>query len=41
MIRVAHRLHTVEEVLFSRKLKEVRALLSDGKPIINLRDRKS
>ena len=36
MIRVAHRLHTVEEYYFSRKLKEVRALLSDGAPVINL-----
>ena len=36
MSSVAHRLHTVEEYYFSRKLKEVRALLSDGKPIINL-----
>ena len=32
----AQRLHTVEEYYFSRKLKEVRALLSEGKPIINL-----
>lgn len=36
MSSVAHRLHTVEEYYFSRKLKEVRALLSEGKPIINL-----
>lgn len=36
MSSVAHRLHTVKEYYFSRKLKEVRALLSDGKPIINL-----
>lgn len=36
MSRVAHRLHTVEEYYFSRKLKEVRALLSDGAPVINL-----
>ncbi|MDA0316804.1 MAG: aminotransferase class I/II-fold pyridoxal phosphate-dependent enzyme [Bacteroidetes bacterium] len=36
MSSVAHRLHTVEEYYFSRKLKEVRALLTDGKPIINL-----
>ena len=36
MSSVAHRLHTVEEYYFSRKLNEVRALLSDGKPIINL-----
>ena len=36
MSRVARRLHTVEEYYFSRKLKEVRALLSDGAPVINL-----
>lgn len=36
MSRVAHRLHTVEEYYFSKKLKEVRALLSDGAPVINL-----
>ena len=36
MSSVARRLHTVEEYYFSRKLKEVRALLSEGKPIINL-----
>ena len=36
MSSVAHRLHTVEEYYFSRKLKEVRALLSSGKPVINL-----
>ena len=36
MSRVAHRLNTVEEYYFSRKLKEVRALLSDGAPVINL-----
>ena len=36
MSSVAQRLHTVEEYYFSRKLKEVRALLSEGKPIINL-----
>lgn len=33
---VARRLHTVEEYYFSRKLKEVRALVSDGAPVINL-----
>jgi len=33
---VARRLHTVEEYYFSRKLKEVRALISDGVPVINL-----
>ena len=36
MSSVARRLHTVEEYYFSRKLKEVRALLADGKPVINL-----
>ena len=36
MSSVAQRLHTVEEYYFSRKLKELRALLSEGKPIINL-----
>jgi len=33
---VAHRLHTVEEYYFSKKLKEVQALMTKGKPIINL-----
>ncbi|MDA8591537.1 aminotransferase class I/II-fold pyridoxal phosphate-dependent enzyme [Flavobacteriaceae bacterium] len=36
MSSVAQRLHTVEEYYFSRKLKEVRTLLSNGKPVINL-----
>ena len=36
MSQVAHRLHTVEEYYFSKKLKEVRALMADGKPVINL-----
>jgi len=36
MIEVANRLHSVEEYYFSKKLKEVRALIAKGKPIINL-----
>ncbi|MCL4118309.1 UNVERIFIED_CONTAM: hypothetical protein GTU68_030241 [Idotea baltica] len=36
MIEVAHRLHTVEEYYFSRKLREVNLLKANGKPIINL-----
>ncbi|MDX1314071.1 MAG: aminotransferase class I/II-fold pyridoxal phosphate-dependent enzyme [Eudoraea sp.] len=36
MIRTADRLHTVEEYYFSRKLREVRQLMADGKPIINM-----
>lgn len=36
MSRVAQRLHTVKEYYFSRKLKEVRALISEGAPVINL-----
>ncbi|MEP1490276.1 MAG: aminotransferase class I/II-fold pyridoxal phosphate-dependent enzyme [Algibacter sp.] len=36
MIEVAKRLHTVEEYYFSKKLREVNALISSGKPIINL-----
>lgn len=36
MIEVANRLHSVEEYYFSKKLKEVRALAANGKPIINL-----
>ncbi|RSK39916.1 pyridoxal phosphate-dependent aminotransferase [Mangrovimonas spongiae] len=36
MITVADRLHTVEEYYFSKKLKEVNFLKSQGKPIINL-----
>ncbi|MBC9796187.1 pyridoxal phosphate-dependent aminotransferase [Sinomicrobium weinanense] len=36
MIEVAKRLYTVEEYYFSRKLREVRQLISDGKPIINM-----
>lgn len=36
MITIAKRLETVEEYYFSRKLKEVRQLIADGKPIINM-----
>ena len=36
MIEVADRLHTVEEYYFSKKLREVNALIANGKPIINL-----
>jgi hypothetical protein len=37
MIQTANRLHSVEEYYFSRKLREVRQLISEGKPIINMR----
>ena len=36
MIRTADRLHTVEEYYFSRKLREVRELLAQGRPVINM-----
>lgn len=36
MIEVANRLQTVEEYYFSKKLREVNALIASGKPIINL-----
>tara|TARA_R110002051_G_scaffold325678_2_gene430111 strand:- start:24460 stop:25605 length:1146 start_codon:yes stop_codon:yes gene_type:complete len=36
MITTADRLHTVEEYYFSRKLREVRGLMAEGKPIINM-----
>ena len=36
MIATADRLHTVEEYYFSKKLREVRALIAQGKPIINM-----
>ncbi len=36
MITTAKRLETVQEYYFSRKLKEVKQLLSEGKPIINM-----
>ncbi|MGM8361442.1 pyridoxal phosphate-dependent aminotransferase [Flavobacterium sp. ARAG 55.4] len=36
MITTANRLNTVEEYYFSSKLREVRQLASEGKPIINM-----
>ncbi|SDE42037.1 pyridoxal phosphate-dependent aminotransferase [Cellulophaga baltica] len=36
MITTADRLNTVEEYYFSKKLREVRGLMADGKPIINM-----
>ena len=36
MIRTANRLHTVEEYYFSKKLREVRALIAEGRSIINM-----
>ena len=36
MIRTAERLKTIEEYYFSKKLREVRGLIADGKPIINM-----
>lgn len=36
MIQTADRLQTVQEYYFSKKLREVRALLAQGKPIINM-----
>ncbi len=33
---VADRLHTVQEYYFSKKLREVRQLISEGRPIINM-----
>jgi LL-diaminopimelate aminotransferase len=36
MIQTANRLNTVEEYYFSKKLREVRQLISEGKPIINI-----
>lgn len=36
MIQTAKRLNSVEEYYFSKKLKEVRQLILDGKPIINM-----
>lgn len=35
-MRTADRLNTVEEYYFSKKLREVRGLMADGKPIINM-----
>lgn len=36
MIQTAKRLETVQEYYFSKKLREVRALMAAGKPIINM-----
>ena len=36
MTRTANRLHTVQEYYFSKKLREVRALMAEGRPIINM-----
>jgi LL-diaminopimelate aminotransferase len=36
MIRTAERLNTVQEYYFSKKLREVRGLMAQGKPIINM-----
>ncbi|SHJ46547.1 pyridoxal phosphate-dependent aminotransferase [Pseudozobellia thermophila] len=36
MIHTANRLHTVEEYYFSKKLREVRGLMAQGRPIINM-----
>ena len=32
----ANRLHSVQEYYFSKKLREVRGLINQGKPIINM-----
>lgn len=36
MIQLADRLQTVEEYYFSKKLREVRGLIAEGRPIINM-----
>ena len=36
MIHTADRLHSVQEYYFSKKLREVRGLLAQGRPIINM-----
>ena len=36
MMRTADRLQTVEEYYFSKKLREVRGLIAEGRPIINM-----
>lgn len=36
MIRTANRLNTIQEYYFSKKLREVRGLMAQGKPIINM-----
>lgn len=35
-MRLANRLNTVEEYYFSRKLRQLRQMVADGKPVINL-----
>ena len=35
-MRTADRLHSVEEYYFSKKLREVRTLMAEGRPIINM-----
>ena len=35
-MKTAKRLEHIQEYYFSRKLKEINSLISDGKPIINL-----
>ena len=36
MIQTADRLQTIEEYYFSKKLREVRGMAAEGKPIINI-----
>jgi hypothetical protein len=36
MIKTAKRLDTVQEYYFSKKLREVRSLVAEGKPIVNM-----
>ena len=36
MITTAKRLNSVQEYYFSKKLREVRQLMAEGKPIINM-----
>ncbi|WP_343487857.1 aminotransferase class I/II-fold pyridoxal phosphate-dependent enzyme [Allomuricauda sp. d1] len=36
MMKTADRLHTVQEYYFSKKLREVRGLMAEGRPIINM-----
>jgi len=36
MIQTAKRLNSVEEYYFSKKLREVRQMISEGKPVINM-----
>ena len=35
-MREANRLNSVSEYYFSKKLKEVKSLIAEGKPIINM-----